>query len=271
VKFLKLKLKSYTIQVIPDDSRQIKQYHVSATMLMVIRVVLAVFIVLSVVFIAHIGKMTAKIARYETLKKTDAQLVKVNANYEEVLTHLDSLWLFEERIQNILGTFLENDSNKINSLIDKSKFVHTPPEKIEVDFEGLHGWKSYEERQRIERLPNILPVVGMISKTFNEETGHNGTDFAAKVGNPVFATGTGTVEFAAEKDELGNTIIVNHGNGYVTSYSHLKDMRTRKGRQVKKGDIIGTIGTTGNASGPHLHYTITKDGVPQNPESFFNY
>ena len=73
MKFLKLKLKSYTIQVIPDDSRQIKQYHVSTTMLMVIRGILAVFIVLSIVFIAHIGKMTAKIARYETLKKTDAQ------------------------------------------------------------------------------------------------------------------------------------------------------------------------------------------------------
>lgn len=269
--FLKLKFKSYTVQVIPDDSQQIKQYRITAKMLAGIRIFLVVFIVFALFFIINVGKISSKLLRYETLKKTDAQLVKVNANYEEVLSHLDSLWLLESRIQNIFETYLENDSNKINSLIEKSKFAHTPSEKIEVDFEGLHGWKSMEERLRIEKIPNILPVVGMISKSFDEENGHLGTDFAAKVGSPIFATGTGNVEFASEKDELGNTIIINHGNGYITSYSHLKDMKTRKGRQVKKGDIIGTIGITGKVSGPHLHYTITKDGVPQDPETFFNY
>lgn len=269
--FLKIKFKSYTVQVIPDDSQQIKQYRISAKLLTGIRIFLIVFIVLAIVFIVSIGKMSSKIVRYETLKKTDAQLVKVNANYEEVLSHLDSLWLLESRIQNIFETYLENDSNKVKSLIEKSKFAHTPSEKIEVDFEGLHGWKSMEERLKIEKLPNILPVVGMISKSFDEDGEHFGTDFSAKIGSPVFATGTGTVEYASDKDELGNTIIINHGNGYITSYSHLKDMKTRKGRQVKKGDIIGTIGNTGKASGPHLHYTITKDGIPQNPETFFNY
>lgn len=266
----KIKFKSYTLQVIPDDSQQIKTYRITAKMLAALRIFLIVFIIAALSFIVSIGRMTSKIARYETLKKTDAQLVKVNANYEDVLSHLDSLWILESRIQNIFETYLENDSNKINSLIEKSRFAHTPPEKIEVDFEGLHGWKTQEERLRIEKLPNILPVVGMVSKPFDEDD-HQGIDFAAKTGNPVFATGSGVVEFAGDKSQLGNTIIINHGNGYITSYSHLKDIRIRKGNQVRKGDIIGTIGNTGNASGPHLHYTITKDGVHQDPESFFNY
>lgn len=271
MKLFNFKFKSYTIQLIPEDSRQIKMYHVPSKMLVGIKIGLIAFIVILLVFILNIGKMTVKIAHYEQLKKTDAQLVKINDNYEEVLSHLDSLWILESRIQNIFTTYLENDSNKINSLIDKSKFAHTPPEKIEVDFEGVKGWKTMEERMRIERLPNVIPTIGIISKAYDEENDHLGTDFSAKAGTPIFATATGTVEFAAMNSSLGNNIVIDHKNGYKTSYAHLKDIKVRKGREVRKGDIIGTVGNTGNASGPHLHYTITKDGVPQNPELFFNY
>lgn len=203
------------------------------------------------------------------MRVTNAQLIKQNANYEELFNRMDSLWVLEERIQNLLGTFVENDSGKVNSLIDKNKFAHTPSEKIEVDYEG--GWVPMEEKLRLERIPNVIPVVGIISKKFSEENDHFGTDFSAQIGNPVFASGSGIVEFAGQKEELGNTVIIDHQNGYVSSYSHMKEIRTRKGRTVGKGDIIGTIGVTGNASGPHLHYTITKDGKELDPETFFNY
>jgi murein DD-endopeptidase MepM/ murein hydrolase activator NlpD len=117
----------------------------------------------------------------------------------------------------------------------------------------------------------VIPVVGIVSKKFSEENDHLGTDFSAQTGDPVFASGSGIVEFAGQKDELGNTVIINHENGYVTSYSHLKDIRTRKGCTVGKGEIIGTVGKTGNTSGPHLHYTITKNGKELDPEVFINY
>ena len=110
-----------------------------------------------------------------------------------------------------------------------------------------------------------------MSKKFSEEASHLGTDFSAQPGNPVFATGSGTVESAGKMEELGNTIVINHGNGYITTYSHLMNIKTRKGSPVHKGDIIGSVGSTGNTNGPHLHYTITKDGVPQDPEKFINY
>jgi murein DD-endopeptidase MepM/ murein hydrolase activator NlpD len=79
------------------------------------------------------------------------------------------------------------------------------------------------------------------------------------------------VECAGKKGELGNTIEINHGNGYVTTYSHLMNIKTRKGSPVHKGDIIGSVGATGTTNGPHLHYTIIKDGVPQDPETYINY
>lgn len=264
-----MKGKYYTIQIIPEDSQGIKKFRVSTRWFTFIKIFLVILIAITGAFIYKMGHVTKTLIRYEKMRVTNAQLIKQNANYEELFNRMDSLWVLEERIQNLLGTFVENDSGKVNSLIDKNKFAHTPSEKIEVDYEG--GWVPMEEKLRLERIPNVIPVVGIISKKFSEENDHFGTDFSAQIGNPVFASGSGIVEFAGQKEELGNTVIIDHQNGYVSSYSHMKEIRTRKGRTVGKGDIIGTIGVTGNASGPHLHYTITKDGKELDPETFFNY
>lgn len=261
----------YTIQIIPENSKEIKKYRVNTKWFFFLKIFLVVLVIAAGFVIYNAGRIGRTLVNYEKIRTANAQLAKQNANYEELFSRIDSLWVLEERIQNILGTFIENDSNKINSLIDKNRFAHTPSEKINVDYEGINGWKPMEEKIRLEHIPNVIPVVGIVSKKFSEENDHLGTDFSAQVGDPVFASGSGVVEFAGSKDELGNTVIINHENGYVTSYSHLRDIRTRKGRSVSKGEIIGTVGKTGNTSGPHLHYAITKDGKEMDPELFINY
>ncbi|MCQ2092223.1 MAG: M23 family metallopeptidase [Fibrobacter sp.] len=266
-----MKGKYYTIQIIPEDSNGIKKYRVSTKWFLFGKIFLVVLVVALVIGLFKMGSVTRRLVHYENMRVTNAQLIKQNKNYEELFSRLDSIWVLEGRIQNILGTFIENDSNKINSLIDKNKFAHTPSEKIEVDYEGIHGWIPMEEKIRLERIPNVLPVVGIVSKKFDPDNEHLGTDFSAKAGNPIFASGSGIVLSAGREGELGNTIVIDHKNGYISSYSHMKEIRTRKGRSVSKGEIIGTIGETGNANGPHLHYSITKDGKPLDPESFFNY
>ena len=261
--------KYYKIQIIPEDSKEIKSYRVNTKWFLFLKLFLLVLVVSSGFLIYNAGRITKIVVQHEKMRTANAQLAKQNSNYEELFSRIDSLWVLEERIQNILGTFIENDSAKVNSLIDKSRFAHTPSEKIEVDYEG--GWKPHEDKVRLEHIPNVIPVVGMVSKKFSEMDDHLGTDFSAQVGNPVFASGSGVVEFAGQKDELGNTVVIDHQNGYQTSYSHLKDIRTRKGRNVGKGEIIGTVGNTGNSSAPHLHYSITKDGKEMDPELFINY
>ncbi len=266
-----MKGKYYIVQIIPEDSKEIKKYRVNTKWFFFLKVFLVLLVIAAGFVIYNAGRIGRTLVQYEKMRTANAQLIKQNANYEELFFRIDSLWVLEERIQNILGTFIENDSGKINSLIDKNRFAHTPSQKIDVDYEGIHGWKPPEEKIRLEHIPNVIPVVGIVSKKFSEENGHLGTDFSAQIGDPVFASGSGIVEFAGQKDELGNTVIINHENGYVTSYSHLKDIRTRKGRTVEKGEIIGTVGKTGNTSGPHLHYTITKNGKELDPEVFINY
>ena len=266
-----MKRKYYTIQIIPEDSHGIKQYKISTVLFTVAKVALVVFIIVCGAFIVNLGKINKIVATYEHMRVMNAQLVKKDNNYEEMFSRLDSLWVLENRLQNIFETFIENDSNKINSIIDRNRFAHTPNEKINVDYENIHSWESGEEKTKLDRVPSILPVAGLESKKYSEEDDHLGIDYSATAGSPVFATGAGVVDFAGTKDELGNTVVIDHQNGYKSSYSHLKDIRVRKGRSVSKGGIIGTVGNTGNTTGAHLHYEITKDGKHIDPSVFTHY
>ena len=99
---------------------------------------------------------------------------------------------------------------------------------------------------------------------------HNGMDFTAKTGTPVYATGDGVVERADNSmSGFGNLIIIKHGFGYTTYYAHLSKYKARVGQKVKRGDIIGYVGSTGRSEAPHLHYEVHKDGEPINPINFY--
>lgn len=99
---------------------------------------------------------------------------------------------------------------------------------------------------------------------------HNGIDFSAPVGTPVYATGDGVVqEVIRSARGLGNQIRVDHGFGYTTLYACLDELNARKGQQVKRGELIGTVGDTGLSVSPHLHYEVHLDGEPMNPINYF--
>lgn len=99
---------------------------------------------------------------------------------------------------------------------------------------------------------------------------HAGMDFSAKTGTPVYATGDGVVERADNvMSGFGNLIILKHGFGYSTYYAHLSKYNVKKGQKVKRGDVIGYIGSTGRSEAPHLHYEVHINGEPVNPINFY--
>lgn len=98
---------------------------------------------------------------------------------------------------------------------------------------------------------------------------HAGTDFAAHVGTPIYATGDGKVKLSGREGGYGNLVIINHGYGFETLYAHMQKSKVRTGQSVKRGDIIGYVGNTGLSTGPHLHYEIHKDGKPIDPVTYF--
>lgn len=99
---------------------------------------------------------------------------------------------------------------------------------------------------------------------------HHGMDFTAPRGTPVYATGDGVVIRADNKSSgYGEHIRIDHGFGYVTLYAHLSKYNVRPGKKVKRGDLIGYVGSTGRSQAPHLHYEVHRNGVDVNPINFY--
>lgn len=94
---------------------------------------------------------------------------------------------------------------------------------------------------------------------------HNGIDLAAPTGTPVYATADGLVEKAQWFSSYGKYIQIGHGNDLETRFAHLSQIAVAQGEMVKKGDLIGYVGSTGRSTGPHLHYEVRIDGVAVNP------
>jgi len=99
---------------------------------------------------------------------------------------------------------------------------------------------------------------------------HEGMDFTAPSGTPIYATGDGVVKNADNSlSGYGNHIEIDHGFGYLTLYAHLSSYKVRAGQLVKRGDIIGLVGSTGRSQAPHLHYEVHKDNQVMNPINFY--
>ncbi|QEK51001.1 peptidoglycan DD-metalloendopeptidase family protein [Pedobacter aquae] len=98
---------------------------------------------------------------------------------------------------------------------------------------------------------------------------HEGMDFTAPIGTPIYATGDGYIAAVGNERGYGNRVIISHGYGYSTKYAHMSRFKAKKGQRVKRGDIIGYVGNTGASTGPHLHYEVYKGGKPINPINFF--
>ena len=124
---------------------------------------------------------------------------------------------------------------------------------------------------RNENLKQMASGFGYRSDPFTKvRKFHAGMDFSAKIGTPIFATGDGVVERADNTASgYGNHIVIQHGFGYETLYGHLSKYKCHPGQRVKRGDIIGYVGSTGRSEGPHLHYEVHKGGEVVNPLNFY--
>ncbi|MDI6031885.1 M23 family metallopeptidase [Flavobacterium sp. LB2P84] len=124
---------------------------------------------------------------------------------------------------------------------------------------------------RNENLKQVASGFGYRTDPFTKARKmHEGMDFTAKTGTPIYATGDGVVAKADNTASgFGNHIVIRHGFGYETLYAHLSKYKARAGQRVKRGDIIGYVGSTGRSEGPHLHYEVHKDKKVVNPLNFY--
>lgn len=149
--------------------------------------------------------------------------------------------------------------------------------------------KSYDDlvilaknkENMLANLPAIQPVLNKdltrmasgfgwrIDPIYHTRRFHQGMDFTAPIGTDIFATGNGTIQSAGWQQGYGNCVEVNHGYGYLTLYGHMSAIKVRVGQSVKRGDVIGLVGSTGKSTGPHLHYEVHFKGTVMNPQNYY--
>lgn len=209
------------------------------------------------------------------------------------------------RVKNVgkttgLGSLGEKEQTKINQDDQSFESQSSIPLGINIDklilrpaFDSLAsiGHRSHQQAIELQQLlatlnqkksllssiPSVLPVKGWITSPFGYRTSpftghkswHKGIDIAAPIGAPILAPADGVVIFAGSKAGFGNFVMIAHyGSGIVTRYGHNSQNLVQAGQKIKKGDQIGSVGTTGRSTGPHLHYEVWVNGRAQNPGRF---
>ncbi len=137
-----------------------------------------------------------------------------------------------------------------------------------------------EQKDKLAHIPSIMPLK-MSESTVSSGYGirrdpiygsskfHTGIDFAARTGTPVYSTADGTVSVAERTRGYGNSIDISHGYNYLTRYAHLSEILVKPGQKVKRGELIGRVGSTGKSIGSHLHYEVRFKDEPQNPVNYY--
>ena len=143
--------------------------------------------------------------------------------------------------------------------------------------EQLSAYRESLEREQRARVPSAWPVEGEVTDYFGVRRNpfgggsaefHDGLDIATAWGTPVAATGDGTVSFAGAKSGYGNVVMVDHGNGLSTVYGHLSRVEAEVGQAVKRGELVGRVGSTGRSTGPHLHYEVRVGEAAVSPVNY---
>ncbi len=172
----------------------------------------------------------------------------------------------------VLSTGIKSDYSTISVRMDR---VIQGVEFKEKDV--LQLWKDLADKNDlIQKTPSIRPVVGWMTSNFGlrsspftgDQSAHQGVDIAADTGTPIRAPASGVVSFAGVDEGYGQLIKIDHGHSISTRYGHCSQMYVKVGQTVKRGDIIGAVGSTGRSTGPHLHYEVRLGGVAVNPEKY---
>ncbi|MDE6692098.1 MAG: M23 family metallopeptidase [Muribaculaceae bacterium] len=228
----------------------------------------------------------------ELLKRTEEMSSVINEhaerdkNFYRVLLNADPISDSDRRsaIRRQLILDYSADSLSGNMLASAvSNSVDLLEEMLYVQSKSYDALKEVaaRHRDRLDCIPAIQPlsdkhlravVSGFGTRSdpmYGISKPHEGIDYSAPVGTPVYATGCGTVMFAGWRNGYGYTIDIDHGFDYLTRFAHLSSMCVSEGQKVVRGQEIGAVGCTGKSTGPHLHYEVRYKDIARNPADFY--
>ncbi|MEN8958150.1 MAG: M23 family metallopeptidase, partial [Flavobacteriales bacterium] len=236
-------------------------------------------------------------------RKAQKKIAFLESNYHTINSEMDTIVTVLKNLQetdnNLYRVIFEAEPYKNKELDRKTSLGKKTHEDIVISLkERLNSLtksvvgqsKSFEsvvklalnKEKLLQAVPSIIPIedkeLTRLSSPFgirndpiyNVPKMHSGLDFTAPTGSKIYASGDGIVEtMEYSTGGYGNHVIINHGFGYKSHYAHMDEFKTRVGKKVKRGELIGLVGSTGKSTAPHLHYEVIKNGNKIDPINFF--
>jgi murein DD-endopeptidase MepM/ murein hydrolase activator NlpD len=230
--------KGYSVVVTSTESGGTRYFFISKKWLKIIAAsVFAVVIILGYIVINY-SRVYYQALETVILKRRNVEIEKEFAKLQEIKENLERTEMHNKKLQVMLG-------------------IEQTPSEVEPDLDTV----SYDYSTKMEMIstnegnvPSLLPTTGRISRSFSPE--HNGIDIAAARFSPVVSAASGIVKVAGWDSIYGNYIVIDHTVNYSTFYGHLNSIDVSANDRVTGGKVIGTIGSTGKSTSPHLHYEV---------------
>lgn len=301
----KRKIKNYNIIIVPERKGISKAFKLSVnTIKLLISLFIIILITLSVLLFKYVSvnkkvsQLKIKEEKINSLEIENEQKQKMIDDYKkyknEVNEKLDELEKVKDEIESKIKnsstlngiSFNENSSASSNSTniaysrASRGGIISTDNSYLveEIDDE-IKEYRNLSKQidsiiQKEQYMITLMPCSGRISSYFGYRQNpfnnltkdfHPGVDIAANLGSKVYAAASGTVILAGSYGGYGKAVMIDHHNGYVSLYGHNSELLVSKGEEVKKGQLISLVGSTGSSTGPHLHFEVRKNGSAVDP------
>lgn len=298
---------SFTLIVVPDSNAQVKRYRVRWSYLWQLGGLALVLLLAAGAATVHYFSVAKDAAENQVLREENlalkSQLNSIRERIDHIGSTLDRVERFDQKLRAI--TLLSDPQRNLAMGPTQDEPRLQPPPSGDDQFasagsrespktlssrldklsaeatrqeQSLQELQAYfqEQKSLLASTPSTWPARGWVTSDFGtrldpytaERVMHAGLDIAGPHGKEVLAPSDGTVVFAGLEGGYGNVLVIDHGYGIKTRYGHLSAIKVKPGEQVKRGQVVAALGNTGRSTGPHLHYEVRVNGLPQNPRKF---
>jgi len=293
----------FTVIVVSDHSQAVRKFRVPRRSLRQIAYAAIGVVVVALLVVGHYFTLLSSASENSVLKEENAQLRSQILLVQEKVAHisatLDRVERFDAKLRTAVTQLQDPERNLAigpvgnadaepaipgpapaaeNSLAALPGKVTSLESEASRQEQSLRELQEYFDDQRslLASTPSIWPSRGWVTSDFGtrmdpytaERKMHEGLDIATPHGQPVFTPSDGTVVFAGTEGGYGKVLVIDHGYGVKTRYGHLSEIFVKPGDRVQRGGKVAAVGNTGRSTGPHLHYEVRVNGIPENPRKF---
>lgn len=293
--------RQYTLIVVSDHSQAVRKFRMPRRLLKRGLIGGGVAAVFGLLTVSHYFTLLSATSENRVLKEENAQLKSQVLLVQEKVAHvqatLDRVERFDAKLRNAVTHLQDSERNLAMGPLDapgaqvqavapagSDNPAALPGRIASLDSDAhrqearLRELSEYFEDQKsmLASTPSIWPTQGWVTSDFGtrldpysaDRSMHQGMDISTTHGQPVLTPSDGTVVFNATEGGYGKVLVVDHGYGVKTRYGHLSETFVRLGERVTRGQKIAAVGNTGRSTGPHLHYEVRVNGIPENPRKF---